>query len=138
MNSKIYEYGIDPNNGLPRRLVRDTALVQEEMDSNPKPRAVIHLREQTYIKETGVVVTDKTAGYSVIKGEISLNVDGEVLPKYIVNPVTGESTLDIDPETGDPYPRNNGYDNVVTLSKCPIAFDSVLDSGIKEYYKITD
>ena len=138
MNAKIYEYGIDPNNGLPRRLVRDTALVQEEMDSNPNPRAVIHIREQTYIRETGVVVTDKTAGYAVEKGKISLNVDGEILPKYIINPITGEGVLDINPETGNPYPRNNGYDNIIILSKCPLPFDSVLDSGIKEYYKITD
>ncbi len=35
MNANIYEYGIDPKTGLNRRLVRDTAIVQEEMDDNP-------------------------------------------------------------------------------------------------------
>lgn len=137
MNSNVYEYGTDPKTGLPRRLVRDTAVVQEEMDTNPKPRAVVHLRLQTYIEETGVTVTDVTAGYSVIKGEISYNVDGEVLPKHIINPETGEITTPIDPETGEPYPRDNGYENIILLSTMAVPFDIVLDNGINEYYKIS-
>lgn len=137
MNSNVYEYGTDPKTGLPRRLVRDTAVVQEEMDTNPKPRAVVHLRLQTYIEETGVTVTDVTAGYSVIKGEISYDVDGEVLPKHIINPETGEITTPIDPETGEPYPRDNGYENIILLSTMAVPFDIVLDNGINEYYKIS-
>lgn len=137
MNSNVYEYGTDPKTGLPRRLVRDTAVVQEEMDTNPKPRAVVHLRLQTYIEETGVTVTDVTAGYSVIKGEISYNVDGEVLPKHIINPETGEITTPIDPDTGEPYPRDNGYENIILLSTMAVPFDIVLDNGINEYYKIS-
>ena len=138
MNAKIYEYGTDPKTGLKRRLVRDTAVVQEEMDSNPTPKAVVHLRLQTYV-ETGdvvTVVTDVTAGYEVVKGQISYNVDGEALPKNIINPVTGEITTPINPETDEPYPRDNGYDNIITLSKLQVPFDTVLDTGIKEYYKI--
>lgn len=137
MNSNVYEYGTDPKTGLPRRLVRDTAVVQEEMDTNPKPRAVVHLRLQTYIEETGVTVTDVTDGYSVIKGEISYDVDGEVLPKHIINPETGEITTPIDPETGEPYPRDNGYENIILLSTMAVPFDIVLDNGINEYYKIS-
>ena len=138
MNAKIYEYGIDPKTGLKRRLVRDTAVVQEEMDSNPIPRAVVHLRLQTYVENEGVVtvVTDITAGYEVVKGQISYNVDGEALPKHIIDPVTGEITTPIDPETGEPYPRDNGYDNIIILSKLQVPFDAVLDNGIKEYYKL--
>lgn len=138
MNAKIYEYGTDPKTGLKRRLVRDTAVVQEEMDSNPIPRAVVHLRLQTYVENEGIitVVTDVTAGYEVVKGQISYNVDGEALPKRIIDPVTGEITVPIDPETGQPYPRDNGYDNIIILSKMAISFDTVLDTGIKEYYKI--
>lgn len=139
MTNNIYEYGTDPVTGLARRLVRDTPLVQEELANRPFPKAVVHLREQTYvINEQGetVVVTDVSAGYEVTKGQISYNVDGEVLPKHIVNPETGEMTLDIDPETGEPYPRDNGYENIILLSQCPIPFDTVLDNGIKEYYKI--
>lgn len=140
MNSKIYEYGTDPKTGLKRRLVRDTAVVQEEMDNNPKPKAVVHLRLQTYVEIDGnvTVVTDETAGYEVVKGQISYNVDGEALPKRIIDSVTGEITTPIDPETGDPYPRDNGYDNIIVLSKLAIPFDSVLDNGIREYYKITE
>lgn len=138
MNANVYEYGTDPETGLKRRLVRDTAVIQEEMDSNKKPKAVVHLRLQTYVDNDGMiaVVTDVSAGYEVVKGEISYNVDGEALPKYIVNPETGEKTLDINPETDEPYPRDNGYENTITLSKCPIPFDGVLDNSIKEYYKI--
>lgn len=138
MNAKIYEYGIDPKTGLKRRLIRDTAVVQEEMDSNPIPRAVVHLRLQTYVENEGVVtvVTDITAGYEVVKGQISYNVDGEALPKHIIDPVTGAITTPIDPETGEPYPRDNGYDNIIILSKLQVPFDAVLDNGIKEYYKL--
>jgi hypothetical protein len=138
MNANIYEYGIDPKTGLKRRLVRDTAVVQEEMDSNPTPRAVVHLRLQTYVEagDLVTVVTDITAGYEVVKGQISYNVDGEVLPKHIIDPVTGEITTPIDPETGEPYPRDNGYDNIIILSKLQVPFDTVLDTGIKEYYKL--
>jgi len=136
MNANEYPYGTDPKTGLPRRLIRDTALVQEEMDSRPKPKAVVFLREQTYIEETGVVVTDVSASYEVVKGEISYNVKGEVLPKHEINPETGEITTPINPDTGEPYPRDNGYDNIILLSTMDIAFDTVLDNGIKEYYGI--
>ena len=140
MNAKIYEYGTDTKTGLKRRLVRDTAVVQEEMDSNPTPKAVVHLRLQTYVENEGIitVVTDVTAGYEVVKGQISYNVDGEVLPKRIINPVTGEITTPIDPETDEPYPRDNGYDNIIILSKLATPFDDVLDAGIREYYKIIE
>jgi len=138
MNANIYEWGTDPKTGLKRRLIRDTSLVQEEMDTNPKPKVVVHLRLQTYVESDGIitVVTDETAGYEVIKGEISTDVNGLVLPKRIIDPSTGEITTPIDPETDEPYPRDNGYDNIIILSSLPISFDEVLDKGIKEYYNI--
>ena len=138
MNSNIYEYGTDPKTGLKRRLIRDTVVVQEEMDSNPFPKAVVHLRLQTYVivEDEVVVVTNETAGYEVVKGEISYNIDGEALPKHEINPETGEVTTPIDPETDEPYPRDNGYENIILLSTIATPFDSVLDAGVKEYYKI--
>ena len=136
MNANIYEYGTDPKTGLPRRLVRDTVVIQEVMDSNPLPSAVVHLRLQTYIESTGVTVTDVSASYSVVKGQISKDVNGVVLPKHIINPETGEINTPINPDTNEPYPRDNGYENIILLSTLPIAFDSVLDIGIKEYYKL--
>ena len=138
MNANIYEYGTDPKTGLKRRLIRDSALVQEEMDSNPNPKAVVFLRLQTYVENAGevVIVTDVSAGYEVVKGEISYDVNGVALPKHIINPETGEITTPIDPDTEEPYPRDNGYDNIIILSKLPISFDGVLDTGIKEYYGI--
>ena len=138
MNSNIYEWGTDPETGLNRRLIRDSALVQEEMDTNLKPKAVVFLRLQTYVENAGeiVVVTDISAGYEVVKNEISYDVNGVALPKHIINPETGEVTTPTDPETGEPYPRDNGYDNIIILSKLPVEFDTVLDEGIKEYYNI--
>jgi hypothetical protein len=101
MNANIYEYGTDPKTGLNRRLVRDTVTIQEEIDGRDKPKAVVFLRLQTYVDNEGVitVVTDNTASFEVVKGEVSKDVNGNVLPKYIVDPVTGARTLDIDPET---------------------------------------
>ena len=139
MNSNIYEYGTDPNTGLKRRLVRNSVVIQEETETNLKPKVVVHLRLQTYVEKEGnvVVVTDETAGYEVVKGKISYNVDKEVLPKNEVNVETGAITTPMDPETNETYPRDNGYDNIILLLSLNRAFDSVLDNGIKEYYKIS-
>ena len=92
-----------------------------------------------YVEKEGnvVVVTDETAGYEVVKGKISYNVDKEVLPKNEVNVETGAITTPMDPETNETYPRDNGYDNIILLLSLNRAFDSVLDNGIKEYYKIS-
>lgn len=138
MNANIYEYGTDPKTGLSRRLVRDTVTIQEETDNNTKPKIVVFLRLQTYVENEGVitVVTDETASYKVVKGEISKDVNGVVLPKYIINTETGEKTLDINSETGEPNPRNNGYENVILLTSMNVAIDAVLDAGIKEFYNI--
>ena len=74
MNANIYEYGTDPETGLKRRLIRDTAVVQEEMDSNSKPKAVVHLRLQTYLEvHTRLVLqqsplTEMTATQLVLVG----------------------------------------------------------------------
>ena len=138
MNTNIYQYGTDPKTGLLRRLIRDTVVVQEVMDSNPFPKAVVHLREQTYVDNGGVitVVTDVSAGYPVIKGKVSNDVNKVALPEHIIDPVTGVSTTPINPETNKPYPRMNGYENILILSNLPIPFDTVLDLGIKEYYNI--
>tara|TARA_R100000541_G_scaffold58047_1_gene68825 strand:- start:70 stop:486 length:417 start_codon:yes stop_codon:yes gene_type:complete len=138
MNANIYEYGTDLNTGLNRRLVRDTAVVQEETDNNSSPKAVVHLRLQTYVEINGVikVVTDVSETYEVVKGLISNDVNGNILPKNEIDPLTGDSTTPINPDTGQPYHRDNGYDNIILLSKLPIPFDSVLDEGIKEYYNL--
>jgi|TARA_B100000767_G_C19688991_1_gene503096 hypothetical protein len=139
MNSNIYEYGTDPNTGLKRRLVRNSVVIQEETETNLKPKVVVHLRLQTYVEKEDsiVVVTDETAGYEVVKGKISYNVDNEALPKNEVNVETGVITTPMDPETNESYPRDNGYENIILLASLNRAFDSVLDNGIKEYYKIS-
>ena len=138
MNSNIYEYGTDPKTGLKRRLLRDTVVIQEETDNNKSPMAVVHLRLQTYVEVNEIikVVTDISENYKVVKGLISNDVNGNALPKNEINPITGEINTPINPETNEPYQRNNGYENIILLSKLPIPFDSVLDEGIKEYYNL--
>lgn len=138
MNSNVYEWGTDPETGLNRRLIRDSALVQEEMDTNPKPKAVVFLRLQTYVTVEGgvIVVTDESENYEVVKGEVSYDYYGNVLPKNNYDPSTGVKTTPTNPSTGQPYDRDNGYDNIILLSKLPTSFDSLLDEGIKEYFNI--
>ena len=138
MNSNVYEWGTDPKTGLKRRLVRDAVSIQEEIDGRKEPKVVVFCRLQTYVENDGVVtvVTDETASFEVVKGKISYDYYNVVLPKYTINPTTGERTLDINPETGEPYPRDNGYDNIIILSNCSTSMDIVLDRGIKEYYNI--
>ena len=138
MNANIYEYGTDPKTGLKRRLIRDGVTVQEETDLNPKPKAVVYLKLQTYVENEGeiVVVTNETTGYEVVKDEISYDVNGVALPKHIINAETGEITTPINPETDEPYPRDNGYNNIILLSTMKVEFDTVLDNGIKEYYNL--
>jgi len=148
MNANIYEYGTDPKTGLKRRLVRDTVVVQEETSHNTKPSAVVHLRLQTYVEvetenEEGVVeveveiITDVTAGYKVTKGEISKEVNDLNLPKYTYE-WTGSELIKIPvvDEEGNQVPRDNGYENIIYLSKLPISFDTVLDNGIKEVHNL--
>jgi len=132
MNAKIYEYGMAPS-GLAKRLVRDTVVIQEETDVNPNPSITVHLRLQTYtvVDDVVIVVTDDSAGYKVTKGEISRNINGDVLPK---NDLSGNPVFEEDGVT--PVGRDNGYENIIALQSMEIDSDAILDIGIKEYYLI--
>ena len=132
MNTKIYEYGTAAN-GLARRLVRDTVVIQEEMDSNPNPSVVVHLRLQTYTVVDAVVtiVENLTAGYKVTKGVVSKDVNGADLPK---RDLTGAVLYEEDGVT--PLLRDNGYENIIAFQSLAVNSDDILDLGIKEYYGI--
>jgi len=132
MNAKIYEYGMAPS-GLAKRLVRDTVVIQEETDVNPNPSITVHLRLQTYtvVDDVVIVVTDDSAGYKVTKGEISRNINGDVLPK---NDLSGNPVFEEDGVT--PVGRDNGYENIIAFQSMEIDSDAILDIGIKEYYLI--
>lgn len=119
--------------GLAKRLVRDTVVIQEETDVNPNPSITVHLRLQTYtvVDDVVIVVTDDSAGYKVTKGEISRNINGDVLPK---NDLSGNPVFEEDGVT--PVGRDNGYENIIALQSMEIDSDAILDIGIKEYYLI--
>lgn len=132
-NKKVWEYGTDPKTGLSRRLVLNSVVLEEETESNSKPSVIVHLREQTYIND--VTVTDKTSGYRVTKGNISKNIDGEVLPKRVIQ--EDGSLLLVYKEDGvTPQDRYNGYDNIMTFIKNGAPLFTILDEGVKEYFKI--
>lgn len=132
-NKKVWEYGTDPKTGLSRRLVLNSVIIEEESELNEKPSIVIHLREQTYIND--VTVTDKSAGYKVTKGNISKDINGEILPKRIIQ-IDG-SLLPVYKEDGiTPQDRDNGYDNIMIFIKNGAPLFTILDEGVKEYYKI--
>lgn len=132
-NKKVWEYGTDPKTGLSRRLVLNSVVLEEETESNSKPSVIVHLREQTYIND--VTVTDKTAGYKVTKGEVSRNVDREILPKRVIQ--EDGTLLPVYKEDGvTPQDRDNGYENIMTFVKNGAPLYDVLDAGVIEYYKI--
>ena len=134
-NKKFWEYGTDPKTGLNRRLVLETVVIEEETETNSKPSVVVHLREQTYIVSSGVTVTDKAAGYKVTKGEISRNIDREVLPKRVIQ--EDGTLLSVYKEDGvTPQDRDNGYENIMTFVKNGAPLYDVADSGVIEYYKL--
>jgi len=141
MNANEYNYGTDPDTGLPRKLVRYSVNIQEEVQSELRedpPKIGVFLREIT-IAPTGNIATNKSAWYEVVKGQISYDVDGDPLLKYELSLVNGEvvKTPVYYPGTTDPMPRDNGYENIILLFSWPVPSDAILDDGIKEYYKIS-
>ena len=132
MNAKIYEYGMAPS-GLAKRLVRDSIVIQEETDNNPKPSIVVHLRLQTYtvVDDVVIVVTDETAGYKITKGDVSRDINGDALPK---SDLSGNTVFEEDGVTV--AERDNAYENIIALQGMEVDSNSILDFGVKEYFLI--
>ena len=127
MANKIWSYGTQ--NGLERRLkLVGFTFIEEDQ---PKPKMTVFLREQL-LSPTGDVVSDKSADYSVVKGVISLDVDGGILPKKDLN---GEIQYEEDQQT--PLPRDNAYENIVYYidNKILSVYDLIND-GVIERFKL--
>lgn len=127
MANKIWSYGTQ--NGLERRLkLVGFTFIEEDQ---PKPKMTVFLREQL-LSPTGDVVSDKSADYSVVKGVISLDVDGGTLPKKDLN---GEIQYEEDQQT--PLPRDNAYENIVYYidNKILSVYDLIND-GVIERFKL--
>ena len=80
------------------------------------------------------MIEDNLLYLSVVKNK--KGIKNEIIYNF-PNVETGAITTPMDPETNETYPRDNGYDNIILLLSLNRAFDSVLDNGIKEYYKIS-
>jgi hypothetical protein len=127
MANKIWSYGT--KNGLDRRLKLVGFTFIE--DDQPNPMITVFLREQL-LSPTGEVIQDVAADYSVKKGEISLDIDGGILPK---KDVAGVIQYEEDGVT--PLQRDNGYENIVYLieNQLTSVYD-LIDAGVVERFKI--
>jgi len=127
MANKIWSYGTQ--NGLERRLkLVGFTFIEEDQ---PKPKMTVFLREQL-LSPTGDVVSDKSADYSVVKGVISLDVDGGILPKKDLN---GEIQYEEDQQT--PLPRDNAYENIVYyIDNKVLSVYDLINDGVIERFKL--
>jgi len=127
MANKIWSYGTQ--NGLDRRLkLVGFTFIEEDQ---PNPMITVFLREQL-LSPTGEVVSDKTADYSVIKGKVSTDIDGGVLPK---KNTLGEIQYEEDGET--PLPRDNAYENIIYyVDNKVFSVYELIDEGVKERFKL--
>jgi len=102
-------------------------------DDQPKPRMVIYLRK-IFTDANGVERSNVTADYSVEKGAISLDIDGNPLPKNELQP-DGSLSPVLD-EEGNPVPRDNAYENIKAMVDSGISPYVLIDAGVKERFKI--
>lgn len=132
MVNKIWSYGTQ--NGLDRRLKLVGFTFIE--DDQPNPMITVFLREQL-LSPTGDVVSDKAADYSVKKGHISYDIDGNPLIK---RNTLGEIQYELDEQgnpTTTPLPRDNAYENIVYYIDNKIfSVYELIDSGVKERFGI--
>ena len=130
MVNKIWNYGTQ--NGLDRKLVlKGFTFIEDEL-------ITVFLREQL-LSPTGAIVSDKPADYQVIKGQISTDVDGGVLPKRNLQ---GEIQYQLDEEgniTDIPQARDNGFDNIVYYVDNKIfSVYELIDAGVIERFKLNE
>ena len=124
MANKIWSYGTQ--NGLDRRLkLVGFTFIEEDQK---KPLITVFLREQ--LLSNGVVVSDKAANYSIIKGKVSCDILGEPLPKKGID---GVIVYEEDGVT--PQKRNNAYENIVYyIDNKLFSVYELIDEGVKERF----
>lgn len=127
MANKIWSYGTQ--NGLDRRLkLVGFTFIEEDQ---PNPMITVFLREQL-LAPNGEVVSDKAADYSLIKGKVSYDIDGGVLPK---KDLEGNIQYEEDGET--PLARDNAYENIVYyIDNKVFTVYELIDTGVKERFKL--
>jgi hypothetical protein len=144
---KTWNYGTDK--GLDRRLklVGFNFIEPDEKSAGIE----IKLKDQL-LSPTGDVVSETNANYSVIKGQISYDIDGYPLPKKDTNGdiiyedmvmeltpgeegyIEGESTF---VTRQVPAKRDNAYENIIYYIDNKIfTVYELIDSGVKERFKL--
>jgi len=129
MINKEWAYGT--KKGLDRKLKLVGFTFLE--DDQPTPKMTVYLREQL-ISPAGYVVEDVVADYSVVKGKISYDIDGQPLPK---NEIQQDGTLQpVLDDDGNPVPRDNAYENIKALVDAGVNPYTLIDAGVREKFKI--
>ena len=127
MINKEWSYGT--LNGLDRRLkLVGFTFIEEDQ---PNPMITVFLREQL-LSPTGDVVSDKAADYSLIKGKVSLDIDGGVLPKKDL-----QGNIQYEEDGVTPLARDNAYENIIYyVDNKVFSVYELIDAGITERFKL--
>ena len=127
MVNKEWSYGT--LNGLDRRLkLVGFTFIEEDQ---PNPMITVFLREQL-LSPTGDVVSDKAADYSLIKGKVSLDIDGGVLPKKDL-----QGNIQYEEDGVTPLARDNAYENIIYyVDNKVFSVYELIDAGITERFKL--
>jgi len=134
MANKIWDYGTEPSNGLTRKLVLVGHHFLEVDLDKPSfvPKITVFVRERSYLN--GVLATEKLVDYEIIKGVISLDINGEALPK---KDLEGNILYEADGVT--PLPRDNAYENIIYYVDNKImSIYELIDAGVQERWLLNE
>ena len=128
MANKNWDYGTEPSNGLPRKLVLVGHHFLEVDLDKPSfvPKITVFVRERSYLN--GVLATEKLVDYDIIKGVISTDINGNILPKKDL-----EGNILYEEDGVTPLPRDNAYENIIHYVDNKImSIYELIDAGVQE------
>lgn len=127
----IIEAGVDEVSGLNVRYVIDAPVIQLPREGVLKPKIAVHLRKQYYVGSTGFVSKDIYAGYELIRGDVSEDINGNILP---LRNAQGGIVYGEDGVT--PLPRDNAYEVIIYALEVGTPMKPILINGVREYFQI--
>ena len=128
MANKIWDYGTEPSNGLTRKLVLVGHHFLEVDLDKPSfvPKITVFVRERSYLN--GVLATEKLVDYEIIKGVVSRDINGNVLPKKDL-----EGNILYEEDGVTPLPRDNAYENIIySVDNKVLSVYELIDAGVRE------
>ena len=128
MANKIWDYGVEPSNGLTRKLVLvGHHFLEVDLDKpNFTPKITVFVRERSYLN--GVLATEKLVDYDIIKGVVSTDINGLPLPK---KDLQGNTLYQEDGVT--PQERDNAYENIIYyVDNKILSIYELIDEGVQE------